>query len=123
MPTELINEKQMRVAGWLMRSLINCHNSPDQKITSDQILYKIRNNGLKMDGGQLREIIGHIRRNDLCAPGFILSDNSGYWYSEDVAEMEKVWDSELSRARNILQNFNPLRRRVKHLKNQKEAIL
>lgn len=123
MATELVNEKTMRVAGWIMRSLILQHNNQETKIKSDDMVKAIRNGGYRMDGAELREIIGHIRRNDLCRPGFIVSDNGGYWYTEKVEEMEKAWQTEFNRARNILKNFNPLRRRVKHLISEKTAMI
>jgi hypothetical protein len=107
----------------IILSMRTRHNNEKCKIKSDDIVREIRNRGYAMDGGQLREIMGHIRRNDLVSPGFILSDNGGYWYSEDLKEMEKAWESELSRAKSILNNFMPLKKRVRSLNNQKGAML
>ena len=110
-----LSEKQQRIARLLIVSLRTNYSASDQKIKSTEIIKAVRARGFTLHDAELRQIIGYIRRQDLCAPGFILSDGGGYWYSEDENEMQQVWASEYGRALNILHNFKPLHRRFKHL--------
>lgn len=119
---EMISEKHQRVAGLLIRSFRTNYNSVNHKIKSNDIIARLRERNLSIGDAELREIIGHIRRNDLCSPGFILSDNTGYWYSENEQEMQRVWESEHGRALKIMMNFQPLHKRFKHLISEKDSI-
>ncbi len=112
-----LTEMQKRIAGLLMLSFRTNYNSSKRKIKSSAILAKISARGITIGDSELRQIIGHIRRNDMLQPGFILSDNCGYWYSEDASEMERIWTAERRRAINIMANFQPLNARFKHLQN------
>ena len=120
--TEFISEKHQRIAGLLIRSFRTNYNSEEAKIKSNLIITRLRERGFSCHDAEFRDILGHIRRHDLCAPGFILSDNCGYWYSEDEKEMQKVWESEYGRSMNHLKNFAPLHRRFKHLISEKDSI-
>lgn len=122
MVENIISDKQKRIAGLLMLSFRTNYNSSFLKIKSNAIVAKLRERGYGCTDAELREIIGHIRRNDLCSPGFILSDNGGYWYSEDEEEMQKVWQSNHGRAIEIMSNFAPLHKRFKHLINERNSI-
>ena len=94
---EMISEKHQRIAGLLIRSFRTNYNSADTKIKSNAIIEKLRERNMGIGDAELREIIGHIRRNDLCSPGFILSDNGGYWYSENE-ELSIVTGKQIGRA-------------------------
>jgi hypothetical protein len=120
--TETISEKQQRIAGMLMHGFRVNHNSAAKKIKASLIISRLRERGCNIGDAELRDIIGHIRRNDLCSPGFILSDNGGYWYSEDRNEMELVWKSQYGRAIEIMKNFQPLHKRFKHLVSEENSI-
>lgn len=120
--TEVISEKHQRIAGLLIRSFRANYNCADLKIKSNLIIVRLRERGFNINDAELREVIGHIRRNDICSPGFILSDNTGYWYSEKEEEMKKVWECEHGRALKIMLNFSPLHRRFKHLINQQNSL-
>ena len=117
--TEFISEKQQRIAGLLIRSFRTNYNSSATKIKSNAIIQKLRDRNFSCGDAELREIIGHIRRNDLCSPGFILSDTGGYWYSEDETEMIKVWESNYGRAIEIMTNFQPLHKMVQAFNKRK----
>lgn len=119
---EMISEKQQRIAGLLIRSFRTNYNSANSKIKSGDIINKLSERGFACGDAELREIIGHIRRNDLCSPGFILSDNGGYWYSEDEQDMQRVWESNHGRAIEIMTNFAPLHKRFKHLLSTKNSL-
>jgi len=119
---EQISEKHQRIAGLLMRNLKNNHGSVNTKIKAREIMAALKLRGYSVDDGELRSIIGHIRRNDLCAPGFILSDPGGYWYSENLEDMEPVLETEYGRALKIMLNFRPLRRRIRHLLAGKNSL-
>ena len=116
------SEKQRRVVDLLIRSFTSNYNSSEKKIKSSEIVTKLRERGFSVGDVELREIIGYIRRNDLCAPGFILSDNGGYWFSTDEKEMQKVWESNHGRAIEIMMNFAPLNKRFKHLISEKNSL-
>lgn len=117
-----ISDKHKKIAGLLMLSFRTNYNSCERKIKSNLIIEGLRSRNYSVGDAELREIIGHIRRNDLCSPGFILSDREGYWYSENEMEMQRVWESEHGRALNIMRNFQPLHKRFKHLISEKDSI-
>lgn len=67
---------------------------------------------------ELQNALGFMRREDMLAPGFILSDNKGYWYSEDEEEQMDTWQTQMDRATCMLKNFAPIYRRYKINQNQ-----
>jgi hypothetical protein len=119
---DMISDKHRRVAHLLIISLQTNYNSSSRKIKSNEIIAKLRDREISIGDAELREIIGFIRKNDLCAPGFILSDNGGYWFSTDEAEMQRVWESNHGRALEIMTNFAPLHKRFKHLISEKNSL-
>jgi hypothetical protein len=119
---DMISDKHIRIARLLVVSFCSNYNSSDNKIKSNAIIQKLRERGFSIGDAELRDIIGYIRRNDLCSPGFILSDNNGYWYSENENEMQKVWQSNHGRALEIMANFAPLHKRFKHLISEQNSI-
>lgn len=122
MKSKILTKKDQTVAGILILAFRLKYNTSSNKVNSSELIALIRIRNLPIRAAGLRKIIGHIRRNDLLAPGFLLSDTSGYWYSLDENEMQTVWLSEHRRAINILLNFKPLRRRFKHLLNNKNNL-
>jgi len=71
----------------------------------------------------LRAAIGHIRREDLLAPGYILSDiNAGYWLSDDKAEMSAFLDKQLNRMTNQFQNIKLLHQRIRYAKDDSPQL-
>ncbi len=119
---DMISEKHIRAARLLVVSLTSNYNSAERKIKSNEIVVKLRERGFAIGDAELRQIIGYIRRNDLCAPGFILSDSGGYWYSTDEKEMQRVWESNHGRAIEIMSNFAPLHKRFKHLLSNQNTL-
>jgi hypothetical protein len=119
---DMISEKHIRAARLLVVSLSTNYNSAERKIKSNEIVVKLRERGFAIGDAELRQIIGYIRRNDLCAPGFILSDQGGYWFSTDEKEMQKVWESNHGRAIEIMSNFAPLHKRFKHLLSNQNSL-
>ncbi len=120
--TETISEKHQQMAGMLIRGFRLNHNSAANKIKASVIIARLKDRGHSINDAELRQIIGYIRRNDLCSPGFILSDNNGYWYSDDKDEMQQVWKSQYGRALEIMKNFQPLHKRFKHLVNEENSM-
>jgi hypothetical protein len=119
---DMISEKHIRAARLLVVSLTSNYNSAERKIKSNEIVVKLRERGFAIGDAELRQIIGYIRRNDLCAPGFILSDQGGYWFSTDEKEMQRVWESNHGRAIEIMSNFAPLHKRFKHLLSNQNSL-
>jgi hypothetical protein len=103
-----LKEKEAKVVGLICKSFRLNYNNRLSKITSDSIVKKLRAKGHDINGASLRNILAYIRRNNLMQPGFILSDNLGYWYSENFEEMRRVWKSQYGRAIEIMTNFKPL---------------
>lgn len=120
--TESISDKQQMIAGQVILGFRVNHNGADKKIKSADIIAGLKRRSYNIGDAELRQIIGHIRRNDLCSPGFILSDNSGYWYSESPDDMQQVWKSQYSRAIEIMKNFQPLNKRFKHLLSEQDSM-
>ena len=118
-----LSPEQIRAAGLIILSMKNKYNSDKMKIKAKEIIIRLDGRGYKIHDADLRRIIGHIRRNDMCSPGFILSDNGGYWYSEETKDLKKVWETEYGRALAILKNFSPLRKRFKHLISKEQVII
>lgn len=122
---EQVNEKQMQIAGYLIRVLTRYHNNAKCKAKAPQIIIGIRNKGHAIggDGSELRDIIGIIRRSGICHPGFILSDSGGYWYSEDLEEFKRVSESSINRAKEIMRNTTELRKLIRHMEAEKNKLL
>lgn len=121
-PTETISDKHQIIAGQVIRGFRINHNGADKKIKSADIIAGLKRRGYIIGDAELRQIIGHIRRNDLCSPGFILSDSNGYWLSEDAIDMQQVWKSQYGRAVEIMKNFQPLHKRFKHLVSEEQSM-
>jgi hypothetical protein len=116
------NEKQERAVRLLVLSFKQNHNNGNKKIKAAEIIEKLKTRNYNISDAELRQLFAFIRRHDLAAPGFILSDNEGYWYSEDEAEMQRVWKSQYNRAIEIMTNFAPLHKRFKHLLTDKDSL-
>lgn len=78
----------------------------DKKITAGEIEMKYKNLGEKVNGSRIRAIVHHIRYNELIMIAdrryFLISDNTGYWISCEVAEIQKFAKSLEERAGSIL---------------------
>jgi hypothetical protein len=103
-----LSEIEHKAARIICNSFRMNYNSSRKKIKSDLLISKLKERGYDFSDSDLRRILAFIRRNNLVKPGFILSDNNGYWYSEDFNEMKKVWQSQYGRAIEIMTNFKPL---------------
>lgn len=120
---ELVSEKYQKVAGLLMWAFTKHYHSSNQKIKSDEIRRRLALRGYKVHDAELRDIIAHVRRSNMLSPGFILSDNGGYWYSEDPKEQKEVWKSQYERALSIMQNFAHLRKLFQHHEDSQGLLL
>lgn len=105
---EELNQSDKRAAGLLILSFRTNYNSAELKITNDEIVRKMRDRGYKFSGARLRKLLGHIRHRHLARPGFIVSDNQGYWYTEDHQELRDFWISQRGRVLEIMRNVHPL---------------
>lgn len=103
-----LSDTDRRIAGLLILSFRTNYNSAEAKITNDVIVRKVRDRGYKFSGAKLRHLLGHIRHRHLARPGFIVSDNAGYWYTEDHAELLDFWRSQRGRVLEIMNNVHPL---------------
>ncbi len=110
-----------KIAALLIVSFRTNYNHQDLQITNDVIVRKVKERGYKFSGAKLRAILGTIRHHDMAAPGFIVSDNGGYWYTEDVAEMLEFWNSQRGRVIEIMKNVHPLYRLFKY--NPQQLLL
>lgn len=82
--------------------------------SGELILLDLRGTGQSDIMPQLfRKLLGHIRKNDLLKPGFVLSsDKSGYWLSFDKEEQNEYLHRELNRMSNQFGNLESLRNRL-----------
>lgn len=119
--TEEISEKHKGTAGFIIHSMRVKYNSATAKIKKPDMLERMATRGYILHERELRNLISFIRRNDLASPGFIVSDTHGYWYTENMEEMQKVWETEYGRAISILKNISPLRKRFKHLLSEEQG--
>lgn len=103
-----LKEKEAKVVALVCKSFRLNYNNRLSKITSDSIVKKLKEKGHDISGASLRNVLAYVRRNNLMHPGFILSDNNGYWYSENLDEMKMVWRRQYGRALEIMTNFKPL---------------
>jgi hypothetical protein len=116
-PAIKLNEADYRLVPIILKGFRR-HVGKDARITSAEIISRLRSNGCEITDATLRRVIGFIRRHELAAPGFILSDSRGYWYSENKEEAMDVWDAQYSRALEIIQNFSPILKRYNEDTNQ-----
>jgi hypothetical protein len=110
-PSEiLLSEQEQKAVAIICNSFRMNYNNAGRKIKikSAEVVKKLKERGHDLNDADLRNILAFIRRNHLLKPGFILSDNGGYWYSENLDEMKRVWESQYGRVREIMANFKPL---------------
>lgn len=78
----------------------------DKRITAAEIELTYRNLGTKINGARIRAIVHHIRYNESIIINerkyFLISDNSGYWISCDLEEINRFAESLAQRAGSIL---------------------
>lgn len=102
------NETDRKIAALLVKSFRQNYNSAERKLTNDVIVRKVRERGYKFGGAKLRRLMGVIRHHNFAEPGFIVSDNEGYWYTEDLDEKKAFWASQRGRVIEIMKNVHPL---------------
>lgn len=102
-----------KLAALLIKSFRVNYNNQATKITNDVVVRKVRERGYKFSGAKFRNLLGTIRHHDLATPGFIVSDNEGYWYTEDIQDMRTFWESQRGRVIEIMKNVHPLYERFK----------
>lgn len=103
-----LSQTDRKLVALLVNSFRINYNRQEIKITSDQVVLKVRSRGYQFNGAKLRIILGIIRHHNLARPGFIVSDNRGYWYTDDMAEMRDFWESQRGRVIEIMKNVHPL---------------
>ena len=103
-----LSETDRKLVALLVKSFRTNYNRKKLQITNDVIVRKIRERGYRFSGAKLRVLIGLIRQHNLARTGFIVSDNGGYWYTEDVSEMRDFWNSQRGRVIEIMKNVHPL---------------
>ena len=103
-----LSDIEKKIAGLLVLSFKTNYNSANSKIKNDTIVKKVTERGYRFSGAKLRSLLGFIRHNHLARPGFIVSDNEGYWYTEDREELHEFWASQRGRVLEIMKNVHPL---------------
>lgn len=94
----------------LLSVLSNNHNTKLSAIKTDILLKQYR---LGYSARHLRMVIELIRKNDLAAPAFLVSNTQvGYWLTSDISEMKAFLNQELDRVSNQVDNINTLRKRL-----------
>jgi len=87
-------------------------------ITQEDLTFRLRAKGeADLSPRSVRQVIEHIRREDLMKPGFIVSSAShGYWYTTDKQEQGSFLDQELNRMANQFDNLSLLHQRLRKTK-------
>jgi hypothetical protein len=103
--TQNLSEADLLLAKQFMNSFRK-RVGREKKITSSEIEMKYKNIGIKMNGHKIRAIVHHIRYHRDIVIGnkryFLISDNTGYWLSSEMAEIQKFAKSLEERAGSIL---------------------
>ena len=95
----------------------------ENSVKTDQLLFEFAKLNIATSGQTIRHLIGMIRRNDLVAPGAILSDvSNGYWLSNDQAEMSAFIDKQMNRMSNQYQNIKALHQRIRMNKKAETEV-
>jgi hypothetical protein len=92
-------------------AVLSCnHKTKSSAVKTDILLKKYR---LGYSARHLRMVIELIRKNDLAAPAFLVSNTQvGYWITSDLSEMKAFLNQELDRVSNQVDNINTLRMRL-----------
>lgn len=103
--TKPLTQVELEVASNFL-ILIKSNIGREKRITAATIEMHYRNRGIKLSSSSVRAIIHHIRYNETITIGkkkyFLISDNSGYWLSNDKEEITKYAESLRQRAGSIL---------------------
>lgn len=111
-----------------LRSIVEVFKSQFQgkakSVKTDKLLFHLRALAVTNVSPQtFRKYVGHIRKHDLAKPGFIVSNvHTGYWYTENKAEMEAFLQQELDRMGNQFSNIDALRLRMQEKKVNSNII-
>ena len=89
-------------------------------VKTDKLLFDLSATGKgKISPQTLRDLLGHIRHQDLISPGFIVSTvSNGYWYTTDKKEQNDFLDQELNRMSNQYGNLQALHSRLRYGKTK-----
>jgi hypothetical protein len=121
-----MTQTDRKIAALLIVSFRANYNRESLKLTSDVIVRKVKERGYLFSGAKLRAFLGTIRHHNLAAPGFIVSDNGGYWYTEDISEMRDFWESQRGRVIEIMLyekfKMNPAQLLLEFLEHLAEPI-
>lgn len=94
----------------LISILSKSHNS---KLTAIKTEVVLKNYALGYSARHLRSVVEFIRKNDLAAPSYLVSNTvNGYWLTNDISEMKGFLNQELDRVSNQYGNIQPLHQRL-----------
>jgi hypothetical protein len=116
-------EQDLALVDVLISVFKDCYSGSDNAVKTDKLLFKLTGLNVYVSPAMLRDAIGHIRKHDMLAPGFILSDVSyGYWLSYEHHEQDDFIEKMLNRMANQFQNLQSLHKRVRHGKNTSNTL-
>lgn len=108
-------ESELKLVDVVIGLFKSLYQGNDKAIKNDHLLFELAKLGHPTSGNTLRTVIGHIRRNDMLAPAYIVSDVSyGYWLTNDETEMRVFFDKMMNRMANQYQNMQHLHQRLKN---------
>ncbi len=115
-----LKEKDIQLVEIVIGLFKSLYHGNDNAVKTGQLIFDINKTGVTASGQTLRHVIGHIRREDLLSPNYIISDvNTGYWLSSDEREMNDFIDKQMNRMTNQFQNLKRLHHRIRN--NKKSA--
>lgn len=117
-----LKENELQMVDVIIGLFKSLYQGNENAVKTDRILFELSQLHIPTSGSVLRNVIGHIRRNDLMAPAYIISDvGYGYWLSNDEIEMRDFLEKQLNRMANQFLNVKHLKQRItKSQKNTQE---
>jgi hypothetical protein len=102
--TKELSEYELSLVPIFIRGFL-AHTSKRKAIQSSVMETALRNSGYKVNSVRIRAIVHHIRKNEKIYNSgklyALLSDNNGYWLSNDKEEIEACIKSLQQRAGSI----------------------
>ena len=120
---EMLKKEDITLTEILIKLFKDHHTGIGCAVKTAHLLQELAVLSVSTNAKTIRNLIGHIRRHDILAPGYILSDvKAGYWLSYDTGEQSSYIDKQLNRMTNQFQNIKSLHNRVRYRKKQVKEI-
>jgi hypothetical protein len=128
-----LSEKHRAILKAIVTLFHERFNGPENIAQSPAIVEVLRSQGHRINDASFRGYLGIIRRHDSCTKylkkyhgiiqhAFIVSNNEGYFWTEDLEEMKAFWKSQHGRVKEIMTNVKPLYKMMGWTEEQLKAF-